>query len=582
MARREVPITFTALDKTEKAFKNINSRITKLGSVSIGAATSIAKIGTVAATAAAAGLAVLAKQSFEYIDTIGKTASRTGIATETLQAFQLAALESGTTIEQAQKGLEKFARSIGDAQRGLKTQQDIFKDLGVAIDNADGSTRNFEEILKDVAQAISKMGSEADRATVLANLFGRAGIQFTEIFYNGAQGLEDFIQKARDFGIILSEKTIRQTEKFNDTMALIGLQVKNFINNVFAAFVPVLQVFATRISETIKSSAQAAGGFESLGKVIAVSVLESISKALRSLDNFFNYALRGIYEVKNRLKATGLLPLSEEEKRIEELQKKINDLMQPQRFGTRDSFVPISQADIEKAQQLQNEMDAIKLKIDAPFQRSSFLIDAANALDGIIEDFRAGKLDIDDFYKKILEGGESITDQASPLARMKQQLEDVRGNLEAGIASSMKKFEDTLIDGLRNGKLAFKDFADYVVEQLLRIAIQKAIIAPITGGFENFLGSVFGGKALGGSVKPGTPYLVGESGRELFVPGEKGQIVSNNDLNKMGQAGAAPTVNFNISTVDAAGFDELLASRKNLITAIINNAMNTKGKLGVV
>jgi uncharacterized protein YdcH (DUF465 family) len=582
MARREVPITFTALDKTEKAFKNINGRITKLGSVSIGAATSIAKIGTVAATAAAAGLAVLAKQSFDYIDTIGKTASRTGIATETLQAFQLAALESGTTIEQAQKGLEKFARSIGDAQRGLKTQQDIFKDLGVAIDNADGSTRNFEEILKDVAQAISKMGSEADRATVLANLFGRAGIQFTEIFYNGAQGLEDFIQKARDFGIILSEKTIRQTEKFNDTIALIGLQVKNFINNVFAAFVPILQVFATRISETIKSSAQAAGGFESLGKVIAVSVLESISEALKALDGFFNFALKGIYEVKNRLKATGLLPITEEEKRIDELQKKINALVQPQRFTTRDSFSPISQADLDKAQEYQNEIDALKLKIDAPFQRSSFLIDTANALDGIIKDFKEGKLDIDDFYKKILEGGERITDQASPLARMKQQLEDVRGNLETGIAASMKKFEDTLVDGLKNGKLAFKDFANFVVEQLLRIAIQKAIIAPITGGFEDFLSSVFGGKALGGSVKPGTPYLVGESGRELFVPGEKGQIVSNNDLSKMGQAGSAPTVNFNISTVDAAGFDELLASRKGLITAIINNAMNSKGRMGVV
>lgn len=582
MARREVPITFTALDKTEKVFKNINSRITKLGSVSIGAATSIAKIGTVAATAAAAGLAVLAKQSFEYIDTIGKTASRTGIATETLQAFQLAALESGTTIEQAQKGLEKFARSIGDAQRGLKTQQDIFKDLGVSIDNADGSTRNFEEILTDVAQAISKMGSEADRATVLANLFGRAGIQFTEIFYNGAQGLEDFIQKARDFGIILSEKTIRQTEKFNDTMALVGLQVKNFINNVFAAFVPVLQVFATRISETIKSSAQAAGGFESLGKVIAVSVLESTSEALRALDGLFNFALEGLYHVRNTLKATGILPLSEEEKKIKDLQAEINKLVQPQRFSTRDSFVPISQANLDLAQQYQNEMDALKLKIDAPFQRSSFLIDAANALDGIIADFKAGKLDIDDFYKKILEGGENITDQASPLARMKQQLQDVRGNLETGIAASMKKFEDTLIDGLKNGKLAFKDFANFVVEQLLRIAIQKAIIAPITGGFEDFLGKVFGGKALGGSVKPGTPYLVGESGRELFVPGEKGQIVSNNDLKQMGQVGSAPTVNFNISTVDAAGFDELLASRKGLITAIINNAMNSKGRMGVV
>ena len=44
----------------------------------------------------------------------------------------------------------------------------------------------------------------------------------------------------------------------------------------------------------------------------------------------------------------------------------------------------------------------------------------------------------------------------------------------------------------------------------------------------------------------------------------------------------APVVNFNISTVDAAGFDQLLASRKGLITSIINNAMNNQGKMGVV
>lgn len=42
------------------------------------------------------------------------------------------------------------------------------------------------------------------------------------------------------------------------------------------------------------------------------------------------------------------------------------------------------------------------------------------------------------------------------------------------------------------------------------------------------------------------------------------------------------TVNFNISTVDAAGFDQLLASRKGLITSIINNAMNNQGKMGIV
>jgi hypothetical protein len=42
------------------------------------------------------------------------------------------------------------------------------------------------------------------------------------------------------------------------------------------------------------------------------------------------------------------------------------------------------------------------------------------------------------------------------------------------------------------------------------------------------------------------------------------------------------TVNFNINTVDAAGFDQLLVQRKGTITQIINNAMNNQGKMGIV
>jgi len=41
------------------------------------------------------------------------------------------------------------------------------------------------------------------------------------------------------------------------------------------------------------------------------------------------------------------------------------------------------------------------------------------------------------------------------------------------------------------------------------------------------------------------------------------------------------TVNFNITTLDAAGFDELLASRKNMIVSMINQAYNSRGKMGI-
>ena len=56
------------------------------------------------------------------------------------------------------------------------------------------------------------------------------------------------------------------------------------------------------------------------------------------------------------------------------------------------------------------------------------------------------------------------------------------------------QFADTLVSGLADGKLAFKDFADYVLQQLARIAISKAL-EPLFQGFGDFIGGLGGASA---------------------------------------------------------------------------------------
>jgi len=41
------------------------------------------------------------------------------------------------------------------------------------------------------------------------------------------------------------------------------------------------------------------------------------------------------------------------------------------------------------------------------------------------------------------------------------------------------------------------------------------------------------------------------------------------------------TVNFNIETIDATGFDELLIDRRSTIVGVINEAMNRQGREGI-
>ena len=88
----------------------------------------------------------------------------------------------------------------------------------------------------------------------------------------------------------------------------------------------------------------------------------------------------------------------------------------------------------------------------------------------------------------------------------------------------------------------------------------------------------YSGRALGGPVMGGRPYIVGESGPELFTPSTTGSITRNSDLG----GGGVTNVNFTIVANDTTGFDQLLASRKGVIQQIIADAMLEKGRRSMV
>jgi hypothetical protein len=86
------------------------------------------------------------------------------------------------------------------------------------------------------------------------------------------------------------------------------------------------------------------------------------------------------------------------------------------------------------------------------------------------------------------------------------------------------------------------------------------------------------GRAGGGSVNKNQAYMVGEKGPEMFVPSGSGKIVSNNQMG----SGQPVNVNFNINTVDARGFNELLVNSRGVIVNLINSAVNEKGRAAII
>jgi len=93
------------------------------------------------------------------------------------------------------------------------------------------------------------------------------------------------------------------------------------------------------------------------------------------------------------------------------------------------------------------------------------------------------------------------------------------------------------------------------------------------------------GRQRGGNLTLGQGTIVGEDGPELIVPKQPSTVIPREvaqAVEGLGGRGDNVNVNFTINTVDARGMDELLLERRGTITGIINQAMQSKGRRGIV
>ena len=118
-------------------------------------------------------------------------------------------------------------------------------------------------------------------------------------------------------------------------------------------------------------------------------------------------------------------------------------------------------------------------------------------------------------------------------------------NMQASLQSSLGQgadkagslIEASLAKAITTGKLGFADLEKSVLAVFGTIAAGAVSngLASLLGGADggglatlgsSLLGSLLGspGRATGGPVSPGRPYMVGEQGPELFVPASAGSV----------------------------------------------------------
>lgn len=136
-------------------------------------------------------------------------------------------------------------------------------------------------------------------------------------------------------------------------------------------------------------------------------------------------------------------------------------------------------------------------------------------------------------------------------------------------------FEDAILSG---NKLS--DVLRNLAQDLIRLIFRNVITAPLAGGISNAIMGAFGFLAEGGPAKAGSPYIVGERGPELFVPGTSGTVIPNDRMGQAGGGVGGPTVNisYNIqSGVSRAELQPILENERKRLRAEIPDMVRRGG-----
>lgn len=154
---------------------------------------------------------------------------------------------------------------------------------------------------------------------------------------------------------------------------------------------------------------------------------------------------------------------------------------------------------------------------------------------------------------------DAIVEATSSFPTAAERFRDFQGRLGQGF--------DNLINALITGSDRWQDVAKNIAVDFFNELASEMMLAA-TGGKHGSLGSLLGGiagsffkglfgfgggKAGGGSVTGGTPYLVGEKGPELFVPGASGSIVPARETRAMLGGGRSINITINVPVSAPSG-----------------------------
>jgi hypothetical protein len=176
---------------------------------------------------------------------LDKASKASGISVENFQRFDAAMRASGLGVGQFQDAITELMPNLGEAIADRAgSASDAFEKMGISLRDASGNVRSTDKILLDVADALQKVPSAAEKAAIASALFGEeAGPKMAVALGQGSAAIDKLMADAS----VLSDDMVQKALDVQREWANIGAILQTELGGALLEILPTAETIRDAI-----------------------------------------------------------------------------------------------------------------------------------------------------------------------------------------------------------------------------------------------------------------------------------------------------------------------------------------------
>jgi hypothetical protein len=426
----------------------------------------------------------------------GQFSDATGLAVDEASRLIEVAGDIGIEAGTVESALGKMNKTLGASPQ-------LFTDLGVEIAKTDTGATDVNGTFLNVVDRLNAIEDPAERARVASQLLGKGWQGMAELIGQGSAELKASLAGVADAQVI-DEDELAKAREFRDRMDEVRDRLDAVALAVGEAVVPVLGNLAD-------AAGVAADAFGVLNTTLVEDGEASVSLTSGYGDfiDLFKTKWNKVFgdEAPAAMEAT-ITSMKYGTEAADEMAAMYAERLVPSADAVATSIGQVDRSAQDFTDEARRAEEATR-DLDDAYKTFLGSLDQQDAWDGFFEKMYV-------YHSETGRSAQETRDYTRDIAEMVMALENVPPETKAQMIATLDAGNIAAIESRLN--------------QLARNRVVSIGGQLVGGGLRNEMEGRMQERAAGGPVTAGTPYIVGERGPEIVVPGRSGTVIPNNRI----------------------------------------------------